>query len=258
MVALLLLAFLASQDLSDFSRDPAGFAAYAERHASRRDWGDLAGRGRLLLIGESHALASGRLDLAASAQALKGAGVTHLALEMLGTELQPSLDAFCAGTATLEDRRRLQAGLASWGWDPRSYWDLLMAARAAGLRVLALNIPDAQRPALRLRPGQTVLDGTQKALQDLIDRRMEERLSEALRDPSARVVALVGAYHARQLRRSSGLEGDSLAVLIPDPALAVLQPVDEAERLLIEAPVEGPTFIPLPYGPTAYDGAVLY
>jgi len=164
------------------SRRAAAFASL--------DWRALAGDAPVIFVGELHGDRLLKEELIDGLDELKAAGVTHLALE-IDDDLQPALD-------------RLEPSVFSYMIDGRGVSELARAARAAGIQLVALDVPRAERAALLeavcaakprcLRANQGADDPDQLAARDA---RMARSLAELARRPGVRVLAYVGAYHAR-------------------------------------------------------------
>lgn len=113
-------------------------------------------------------------------------GFDHLALEMLEQGDQPALDRFRRGEDPIQIIEELL--LRTWGFLPREYSRMLVAARSLGYELTALDV----------RPQQGGSDDAVMATRDFA---MAKRIKEGIRhQPLSRWLVFVGANHARRPR----------------------------------------------------------
>jgi len=196
MVAVPKIAAVALID-EDFEFDFDQQALYYKTHGLPLDWASLAGgQARAVYIGEPHFVEAVKIELSAHMAEFRSAGITHLGLEMFGSDHQPVLDAFfLTGDKSVESE--ICAILDSeWGWITEQYIALLRAAREAGIRPLAIDMPHAEEQALLDKRRAQGLSVGPAALFVPRDVHMVGTLGEFLReDPAARILVLAGIDH---------------------------------------------------------------
>ncbi|MGD0053770.1 MAG: ChaN family lipoprotein [Vulcanimicrobiaceae bacterium] len=203
--------------------DPLDVATqgYVRDHWRALSWPDvLRIPERVVYIGETHQYAGVKDALAQDMSDIRAGGITHLALELWGDDQQPLLDRYSRGEA---DDAALVAGLKStlgeqyaeltrrFGPDYfQNYIRLMRAARGAGLKLVALDMPYQDKLELDKicgvpSPPAQCAGRRSPYLADR-DIRMSSNLSGVLSaDPGARVLALVGSDHADRAGQPAAL-----------------------------------------------------
>ncbi len=237
-----------------FSLDLKPLTAYVRANARTLDWAAVvSGPERIVYLGETHGTVPLLEELGRRMADFKAAGITHLAVEMVARDRQASLDAFAAGKPDGE-AALARALREEWGWTPEAYLELLRAARDAGLKLAALDLPYEVRHAISARCDRGADPKGYCRLKDEFcegrDCEMSGRLARLLdADPKARVLVLAGEMHVlassqpEHLRRLNGVASRSFAILVPSQVENVYeQAVDAAglrgARLMLPLPRE--------------------
>lgn len=183
----------------------ASFCHGAEDLFARREPVDIvkaAGTSRLLLVGDDHTHPAIKHFLAAELARLHRAGFSHLAVEMVTSDLQGGLDAW-----TPESRERIRRHLeTAWAEKgpgvPESIFALINAAKERGMEVLALDPPDVpSRNRLTVNPFWA------------------DRIKSSLsKSPSVRMVVFAGRSHVDHTPASltSLLDAHGVSVSVVD------------------------------------------
>ncbi|OGR52553.1 MAG: hypothetical protein A2049_11435 [Elusimicrobia bacterium GWA2_62_23] len=151
---------------------------YAKR-AAPPEFSKILGKTRLVLFSDVHDSAGVKVALTRLLPELKAAGITHLALEFLPSELQTD-----RMTPEEINRRLIRSGK----WDMRPFERLVSAAKAAGLKVRGINVngpEDTTRAIASARESMNAMDSY-----------MTEQIMSILgKEPGARVMVLAGLAH---------------------------------------------------------------
>ncbi len=119
--------------------DPKNMTPYIRENAQPLNWTSIASHNsQVTYVGENHYAANTKLELAARMQEIRNAGITHFGIEVLDDEVQVLLDAFMKDGSR---RAEIQALVHNDGWGTENYMKVFDAARAAGLRLVSLNLP---------------------------------------------------------------------------------------------------------------------
>jgi hypothetical protein len=193
--------------------DPAAIAAHVERHAEPLDWGMVfAGPERLIYLGERHTDVRPKTELVGHLRRAAEAGITHLAIEMLGEDRRELLERY--GRREAADAELLEAFSSDWGpksrgFMPEEYTRVVFAAREAGLRVEPLDLSvEAKRRLWQDCVARKGVDACADSDDDLFarDDRMMENLARLLAKPgTGRVLAWTGGWHACALEQAAKL-----------------------------------------------------
>lgn len=119
-----------------------------EHRVSSLDYSNAwASNSKAILFGESHIDFSAKCETAKAIPALKQLGATHLCLEMLAQKDQALIDTYMDGKCSREKIKHLLA--SQWGWNglrgAESYMKVIDAAKAAGIKVVGLDLTSAQQ-----------------------------------------------------------------------------------------------------------------
>jgi hypothetical protein len=175
---------------------------------------------RVVYIGETHQYPVVKEALAFYMDDIRGAGITHLAMELWGDDQQAFLDRYSRGEvdddaliASLKSTLKEQYAelVRRFGADYfRNYVRLARAARNAGVKLVALDMPYRDKLELDrlcggpVQPAQCA--GHRSPFIADRDIRMASNLGAVLSgDPSARVLALVGYDHANRVNQPAAL-----------------------------------------------------
>ncbi|MBI3550014.1 MAG: ChaN family lipoprotein [Elusimicrobia bacterium] len=259
---------------STFHPDIGELMNYAAANAKRLDWAQALGSSpRVVILGETHPDESNKRAMSEQLDRFRTAGVTHLALEMFGDDLQPQLNLFAEGTQDSALVRRILA--RTWGWRPEVYTMLVDSARREPrVGVAAVDVPHEERETAirRMCPQGSPANCSQKARVSEIylawrDDRIAFNVDQLLkRSGVGRVVLLVGALHsdpAALPARLKALGHESRVVVFihtKDP-----HPNEITDRFrtgMVAARARRnelrgvPVFLPTPRAATGYDGFI--
>lgn len=191
--------------------DPVLIAGHVKTHAERLDWATVfSGPERLIYLGEVHPDVRPKQELVRHMQQAAAAGITHLAIEMLGEDSRELLSRYERRQAP--DSELVQAFSSRWGpadrgFMPEEYARVASAAREAGIRIEPLDMSIADKSqaweACMARGSEEQCDGEELRSRD---NRMMSNLAVLLSKPEAgRVLAWVGGWHACALEQAAGL-----------------------------------------------------
>ncbi|MBI3547875.1 MAG: ChaN family lipoprotein [Elusimicrobia bacterium] len=195
LLSLLVAALVSAPPVHAASVD----SRYVSAHARPLDWARLlAGPERVIYIGESHSDRRVKDELRLHMDEIRAAGFTHFGIET-GDDRQPLLDAYSDGTISADEFAEILE--RTWSYPFRPFRPMWEAARAKGLRLVALDIPDKDVEAMdRLCVVHTpppICAGDDNLHMRARDDRMASNISRVLSENSgARVLALVGISHA--------------------------------------------------------------
>ncbi|MDD5302228.1 MAG: ChaN family lipoprotein [Elusimicrobia bacterium] len=154
----------------------AGFAQ--EPVATRASCPSTLGDSQVIFIGDVHSDPVIKENLTLLLPCLKGLGITHLALEMF-RDTEGARGALEEYHRTGQNEDRVFRFLKSdWPWMPELYLDVIRGAKKNGIKALAMDAP--------ARAGQ---DAREQHMSLVITRIIAA-------EPQAKVLVLVGAYHA--------------------------------------------------------------
>lgn len=192
------------EDLSDFSWDT--LAGYTRRHARPLDWTELmSGPEPVVYLGEAHFVAAIKKELAAHMAEIRAAGITHIALEMFGTDRQEALDRFHSDGSGREEL--LEVIQNDWGWVPEDYVAMLEAMAAAGVKPVAIDLSRDEKLAVFKRCKELGGGGCASPMYEARDHRMVDSIRRLLEEqPGARVLAFVGNDHVDVSEQPARLE----------------------------------------------------
>jgi uncharacterized iron-regulated protein len=122
-----------------FSLNLFAFGASASQPLAVRplSLSEIVGDERVIYFGESHWDSAPKIYLASKMRELKELGITHIILEMFNYDSQKLLDGYAAGK--ISDLEIINYLNANWGWIPQRHLQILNAARAAGIKTIALD-----------------------------------------------------------------------------------------------------------------------
>lgn len=140
---------------------------------------------RVLYFGENHGDKVLKSILVDQLSEFKRKGITHLGIEMLESTDQPHLDRFLS--QEISEAEILKKIEQNWGWIPKENLKLLLAARAIGLKIVALDLPYHKFSRLR---------------RDLLlikrDAYMAEIISKELaKNINSKMLVVIGSDHAK-------------------------------------------------------------
>jgi hypothetical protein len=114
----------------DFSDEWRGFVQDGHYEFSWKRL--LSGSERIVYLGEAHHIKAIKSELSSNFKEIHDAGITHLALEMVAERHQKALNK--GSNAEI-----LKILKTEWGHAPQAYVDMIRAARAAGIKVVAMD-----------------------------------------------------------------------------------------------------------------------
>jgi uncharacterized iron-regulated protein len=151
---------------------------------------------KVLLIGEEHTDTLSREHLIAALPNFKKMGYTYLALEMIKDNRQEILNNFCENPTLYKDSL-LGILDKEWHYNPNSYFSLISIAAQLGFKIIALDMPRSELPK-EILPFPVPPD--QSLEMAARNERMASHIAQVLNaDADAKVLALVGKYHATDL-----------------------------------------------------------
>jgi len=112
-----------------------GWLQQDRRSPAQFPWDEL--KAQVLYFGEMHMGQEAKTFLTDHMIELKKQGVGALALEMFNSKNQPILDLYVAGLATIEEVKT--ALVKEWNYDSEGYLSAIEAAKAHGMRILAID-----------------------------------------------------------------------------------------------------------------------
>jgi len=139
---------------------------------------------RFFFFGEAHDDVASKQNLKSKLSLMKSLGFTHLAMEMLPTWYQETVDEYLeygTGLDKLDEYLKYD-----WDFSPGSaeaYLELIKEAKRVGLKVLAIGISQGMASRMTL---------------ENIDKLMTENLINKVTDED-RVIILTGGFHARKV-----------------------------------------------------------
>lgn len=140
---------------------------------------------RVIYVGEKHFQGAAREMLLENMGVLKKSGITHLGLEALNSNHQDSLEQYRIGKASREHILNVFAD--EWGWSPQAHADLIDAAFAHGIAVIAL---DGRHLTGKISDFQE--------RENFRDQHMTARLAQVIGAAShVKIVVLAGSNHIR-------------------------------------------------------------
>ncbi len=142
---------------------------------------------RVVIIGEHHPDVESKRMLAAKLKEFRKKGFTHLGLEMIPASMQPMLDKyFETGEGADEIKAYLEEHWEGYT-DDGEYFQIVEAAKAAGLRIVGLDMDD-HGPST-----DTEIEGDRAMRKRNIT--MARSIDKITSDPSNRIVCLCGMGH---------------------------------------------------------------
>ena len=96
---------------------------------------------QVFIFGETHTSAATKDELANNMDIFKKAGITHLGMEMFGTDVQGMLDEYSQGGSNEDEIRNYLR--EKWGYEGAvdNYMNMIAADRDAGISIVALDTP---------------------------------------------------------------------------------------------------------------------
>lgn len=184
-------------------RERADISEHVRLHAVDLSWSSVfAGPERAIYVGERHPDLRPKDELAANMKAAAEAGITHLAVEMLGRDRADLLERYHARTAT--EAELIAAFEEDWGPDtegymPASYARVVHAAREAGIRTAPLDLSKQEKYNLYWDCRDA--GRGKKDCEDLELAKRDDQMGKSLvgllrREGVGRVLAWTGAWHA--------------------------------------------------------------
>lgn len=247
----------------EFLKDPIKLAEHVRTKAVPLDWKSLlSGDVRAFYVGEIHPSSESRRELVRSMKAIKEAGISHLAMEMLGEEHADAVKKYCCDGSCQKD---VFASFQKFGWDEEGYMAVAEAATEAGIHLVAIDLPfdiraavRAKRDKLKYNSDPAVFEEYCRLGKDLYekrDQRMAENIAKVLKeDPRSRVLVYAGAFHVRKSTQPKILlDKYGFASRSYHPTggeRAILKTLNEANQR------DKPLFIPLPADKMDYDGYI--
>lgn len=136
------------------------------------------GDSQIIIIEDIHSDPLIKENLALLLPCLKSTGITHLTLEMI-RDTEGARGVLAEYHRTGQNEEKVFRFLKSdWPWMPELYMSVIRGAKKAGIKALAMDAP--------ARTGQ---DSREQHMSRIITRILEA-------EPQAKVLVLVGAYHA--------------------------------------------------------------
>ncbi|MCX5797787.1 MAG: ChaN family lipoprotein [Elusimicrobia bacterium] len=204
-------ASVSGADASRYLDDPVLIAAHVKTHAEALDWQKVfAGPERLIYLGERHPDARPKRELDLHLREAAAAGITHLAIEMLGEDRRSLLKRYEQRKA--QDAELVEAFMKDWGpkdrgFMPEEYAKVLASAREAGIHIEPLDFAMAEKDKMwRICVKQkSEKQCDDEELQNR-DNQMMSSLNILLSKPeTGRVLAWTGTWHACQLEGAAKL-----------------------------------------------------
>ena len=222
---------------------------YTKANAQPLDWKALfGGEARVVYLGEPHYVKAVKNILASRMDDFKKAGITHIGLEMFGTDRQGVLDTF--DPAQTRDTLKKE-----WGWEPDAYTGMIKAADDASMSRVALDMPAKDRAKMQTECKASGRKGCMGELFQARDKHMIKALSRFLSEnPDARILILIGNDHLEvthqpeALTKATGVKTRSYSFLFGADFFDVA--IDEAGLTWKD------TFLPLPPTDRGVDGVI--
>ncbi len=202
---------------SAYLEDPTEISRYVRARAIPLEWPTVFGDPeRLIYFGERHPDARPKAELVAHMNEAAAAGITHLAIEMLGEDRRDLIDRFGRGEATEIEMVRAFSndwGPADRGFYPEEYAQVLAAAKKAGIKVEPLDFSLADKDkAWDSCVGKKTKPACQEDETKNRDDHMMSSLARLLSQKDiGRVLAWTGAWHACALEQATKLRESGIA-----------------------------------------------
>lgn len=190
-----------------FLEDKAKLIEHIKIRATPLEWKTaLAGEERVHYLGERHDASEGRRELVRSMKAIKEAGITHLAMEMLAETYAAAVKKYCCDGSCDTD---VFESFQKFGWDEQGYMAIAEAAKDAGITLVPIDLSYTERKVAQekrqpLKYGSPEdFDEYCRLGADMINKRDEKMaanlartLKKALKEnPKARILVYAGAQH---------------------------------------------------------------
>jgi uncharacterized iron-regulated protein len=148
----------------------------------------------ILIIGESHVDDVSRHQLEKELKDYAQKGFRYLGLEMVKDNRQNILDQFNF-SLTGSESAVFELLEKEWGYNSYSYLDLMKEANRQGIKLIALDLPKENLPR---ETGPFPVLPEFSAQMDSRNQRMAKNISSFIEaNPGAKILVLVGSFHAR-------------------------------------------------------------
>lgn len=189
------------------------FSEYLRKETVPVDYAKMVSKDtRVLALGETHDSIITKREIIDHIGQFKALGFTHIGMEMLGTDFQPSLDEYRRTGGRTEE---IMEGLGQFGYSAevqKLYFEIIEKARRVGITVVAINAPNSEIDNCTNHSAQlkTQNETMTKTVQAILDPDPGH-----VNDPKNKMVTLTGARHARK-------EGGDMANLLADGGVSVV------------------------------------